>query len=102
VRLLVEDILSQHPELFPKAMTQGFTLCGKLPPSQKLAGVCLRRLRVTETDENGHATTQDFFLRPSFVLPYCCGTVEDVEKGMLLLSSNVQGQRALIGDLGKL
>jgi len=83
-------------------MTQGFTLCGKLPPSQKLAGVCLRRLRVTETDENGHATTQDFFLRPSFVLPYCCGTVEDVEKGMLLLSSNVQGQRALIGDLGKL
>ena len=31
VRLLVEDLLSQHPELFPKAMTQGFTLCGKLP-----------------------------------------------------------------------
>ncbi len=86
VRLLVEDLLKQHPVLFPKAMTEGFTLCGKLPQSKKLAGVCLRRVRVTQTDEDGHSTTQDFFLRPSFVLPYCCGTVEDVEKGMLLLS----------------
>jgi hypothetical protein len=89
VRLLVEDLLSQHPELFPKAMTQGFSLCGKLPLSQKLPGICLRRVRVTETDENGLATSRDFFLRPSFVLPYCCGIVEDVEKGMLLLSDNV-------------
>jgi hypothetical protein len=89
VRLLVEDLVIQHPELFPKSMTQGFTLCGKLPPSQKLAGVCLRRVRVTQTDEVGQATTQDFFLRPSFVLPYCCGTVEDVEKGLLLLSYGV-------------
>src|SRR3954447_6189439 len=61
VRILVDDLLSRHPELFPKAMTQGFTLCGTLPPSKKLAGVCLRRVRVTETDENGHATTRDFF-----------------------------------------
>ena len=29
---------ARHPELFPKAMTRGFTLCGKLPPSRKLAG----------------------------------------------------------------
>jgi hypothetical protein len=89
VRRLVEDLVIRHPELFPKSMTQGFTLCGKLPPSQKLAGVCLRRVRVTQTDEVGQATTQDFFLRPSFVLPYCCGTVEDVEKGLLLLSYGV-------------
>ena len=89
VRLLVEDLVIQHPELFPKSMTQGFTLCGKLPPSRKLAGVCLRRVRLNETDEAGHATTQDFFLRPSFVLPYCCGTVDDVEKGLLLLSYGV-------------
>ena len=32
VRGFVEDLLGQHPELFPEAMTQGFTLCGKLPP----------------------------------------------------------------------
>ena len=89
VRLLVEDLLKQHPVLFPKAMTAGFTLCGKLPQSKKLAGVCLRRVRVSQTDEDGHSTTQDFFLRPSFVLPYCCGTVDDVEKGMLLLSYDV-------------
>jgi len=85
----VEDLVIQHPELFPKSMNQGFTLCGKLPPSRKLAGVCLRRVRVNETDVAGHATTQDFFLRPSFVLPYCCGTVDDVEKGLLLLSYGV-------------
>ncbi|MGZ3432901.1 MAG: hypothetical protein ACXVA7_14025 [Isosphaeraceae bacterium] len=89
VRRVVEDLLSQHPELFPTAMTRGFTLCGKLPPSQKLAGICLRRVRVTQTDEVGHTTTRDFFLRPSFVLPYCCGTVDDVAKGALLLSYGV-------------
>jgi hypothetical protein len=70
-------------------MHQGFFLCGKLPRSQKLAGVCLRRVRVTETDEDGRTMTRDYFLRPSFVLPYCCGTVDDVEKGMLLLSYDV-------------
>lgn len=89
VRRLVEDLVSRHPELFPKAMTRGFTLCGKLPPSRKLAGVCLRRVRVPRIDELGQATTQDFFLRPSFVLPYGCGTVDDVANGMLLLSYGV-------------
>jgi hypothetical protein len=81
--------MTRHPELFPEAMAQGFTLCGKLPPSQKLTGVCLRRVRVAVAAADGHTTTRDFFLRPSFVLPYFCGTVEDVEKGMLLLSYNV-------------
>ncbi|MBV8612104.1 MAG: hypothetical protein JO034_32270 [Singulisphaera sp.] len=89
VRRHVEDLLERHPELFPKAMRQGFFLCGTLPQSQKLAGVCLRRVRVTETDEDSRATTQDYFLRPSFVLPYCRGTVDDVEKGMMLLTYNV-------------
>ena len=89
VRGFVEDLLGQHPELFPEAMTQGFTLCGTLPPSQKLAGICLRRLRVTETEEDGQATSRDYFLRPSFVLPSCCGTVDEVEKGMLLLTYQV-------------
>ena len=89
VRLLVENFVNQHPELVPKSMTQGFTLCGKLPPSKKLAGVGLRRVRVTETDEDGHSTTKDFFLRPSFVWPSCRGTVDEVEKGLRLLSSGV-------------
>jgi hypothetical protein len=89
VRGLVDDLLSRHPELFPRAMIRGFTLCGKLPPSQKLPGICLRRVRVTETDEKGQTTTQDYFLRPSFVLPYCCGTVADAANGMLLLSYGV-------------
>jgi hypothetical protein len=89
VRRHVENYLERHPELFPRAMRQGFFWCGKLPQSQKLAGVCLRRVRVTETDEDGHTTTRDYFLRPSFVLPYCCGTVDDVEKGMMLLSYDV-------------
>jgi hypothetical protein len=89
VRRLVENTLSRHPELFPETMTRGFTLCGKLPVSKKLAGICLRRVRVTATDEDGHATTRDFFLRPSFVLPYCCGFVDDVETGMLLVSHDV-------------
>jgi hypothetical protein len=89
VRRYVQDLLGRHPELFPKAMPQGFFLCGMLPQSRKLAGICLRRVRVKETDEHGRTATRDYFLRPSFVLPYCCGTVDDVEKGMLLLSYEV-------------
>jgi hypothetical protein len=89
VRRFVEGLMSRHPELFPKAMAQGFTLCGKLPPSRKLAGVCLRRVRVPATDAVARATTQDFFLRPSFVVPYCCGIVDDVANGLLLLSYGV-------------
>jgi hypothetical protein len=89
VRRLVEDLLSRYPELFPEAMTRGFTLCGKRPPSQKLPGIGLRRVRVTETDERGQATARDFFLRPSFVWPYGCGTVDDAANGLLLLSSGV-------------
>jgi hypothetical protein len=89
VRRLVARLLSRHPELFPEAMTHRFTLCGKLPASKKLAGIRLRRVRITATDERGRATSRDFFLRPSFVLPYCCGTVDAVAKGMLLLSHDV-------------
>jgi hypothetical protein len=89
VRRYVEDLLARHPELFPEAMTRGFTVCGKLPLSQKLPGLCLRRVRVTQTDERGQTTPRDFFLRPSFVWPYGCGTVDDVANGMLLLSSGV-------------
>jgi hypothetical protein len=89
VRRLVEDLVIRSPELFPEAMARGFALCGKLPPSKKLPGICLRRVRVTGTDEAGQPKTRDFFLRPSFVLPYGCGTVDDVEKGLLLLSYGV-------------
>ena len=38
VRLLVENVVNQHPELVPKSMTQGFTLCGKPPPSKETCG----------------------------------------------------------------
>src|SRR4051794_38946716 len=68
VRRLVEGLLEQHPEPFLEAMTRGFTWCGTLPPSKKRAGVCLRRLRVTETEEHSHVTTRDDFFRPSFIL----------------------------------
>ena len=46
-------------------------------------------MRVTETDENGHSTTKDFFLRPSFVVPSYRGTVEEVEKGLQLMNDGV-------------
>src|SRR5262249_61479455 len=67
----------------------GFTLRGTLPRSRKLPGIRLRRVRVTQTDERGRAAPRDFFLRPSFVLPYCCGTVDGAANGVLLLSYGV-------------
>src|SRR5437879_2146540 len=45
-RELVDQILVEHPELFPPEMSQAYALHGFGRPSQKLDGVKLRKVRL--------------------------------------------------------
>lgn len=81
VRHCLNEWLRAAPELFPPGMDQGFQLTGRLPVSKKLPGVRLRQLRL--------ADGRVFTLRPSFVLSYLAGTVDEVAYPLLLLSYGV-------------
>jgi hypothetical protein len=81
VRQYLKGLLRSCPELFPPGMDQGFQLTGRLPASRKLPDVRLRQLRL--------ADGRVFTLRPSFVLGYMAGVVQDVDYPLLLLSFGV-------------
>jgi hypothetical protein len=78
MRQVIEELQKSSPELLPAGIEQGFHLTGRLPESKKLPGIRLRQLRL--------ADGRVFTLRPSFVLPYMAGTVEEVDYPLLLLS----------------
>jgi hypothetical protein len=81
VRQFLEPLIRSSPELFPRGIEEGFQLTGRLPESAKMPGIRLRQLRLPR----GPA----FTLRPSFVMSYMSGTVEDLEHPLLLLSLGV-------------
>lgn len=80
VRRFLEPLIRALPELFPAGIEDGFQLSGRLPESEKMPGIRLRQLRVQE---------QAYTLRPSFVMSYMTGTVEELEHPLLLLSFGV-------------
>jgi hypothetical protein len=81
-REFVDRTISQHPELFPPCLRNGFALHGFARPSRKLSGVRLRKIRPTGGGEAFH-------LRPSFVMSYMTGMADDLEYPLLLLSSGL-------------
>jgi hypothetical protein len=81
VRCFLEPLIQDSPELFPAGIQDGFQLTGHLPESAKMPGITLRQLRL----RNGSV----FTLRPSFVMSYMTGTVEELEYPLLLLSLGV-------------
>jgi hypothetical protein len=80
VRNFLEPLIQSMPELFPAGIEGGFQLTGRLPESQKMPGIRLRQLRVQN---------RVYTLRPSFVMTYMTGTVEELEHPLLLLSLGV-------------
>lgn len=78
-RQCVDEIYARHPELFPKAIGEGYTFHDKLPASKKLPDMRLRRIKLK-------ADGAVYTIRPSFVLPYMTGYTDDVENGVFLLS----------------
>lgn len=81
MRRYLDELLRSSPELFPAGIQQGFQLTGCLPESKKLPGIRLRQLRLADGGV--------FTLRPSFVLGYMAGTVEEATYPLLLLSFGV-------------
>lgn len=81
VRQFLEPLIQASPELFPQGMQEGYQLTGRLPESEKMPGVRLRQVRF----KDGRV----FTLRPSFVMSYMTGTVEELEHPLLLLSLGV-------------
>ena len=81
VRELVDRQMLESPELFPIDMREkGDHLTGLLPESKKMPGIKLRQVKVSKTR---------YTLRPSFVMGYISGTVEDVDSPLFLLSLGV-------------
>lgn len=80
-RNYLDGILEQYPELFPATIQQSYNLHDILPESRKLPGVRLRRIMVAAKDGDGEDV---FSIRPSFVMPYMTGYVDEVEKALFL------------------
>lgn len=80
VRMLLDRLIEESPELFPAAIADGYALSGKLPESKKMPGIRLRQIRLRKTA---------FTLRPSFTMPYFSGTSDELQKPLLLLAYGV-------------
>ncbi len=80
VRQLLDKLIKQSPELFPLSIQSGYQLSGHLPESKKMPGIRLRQLRIK---------SEVYSLRPSFVMSYMSGSVEEMEDPLLLLSLGV-------------
>lgn len=80
VRRFLAPLIEAHPQLFPPEIEQGYQLSGCLPESKKMPGIRLRQLRVRD---------KAYTLRPSFVMSYMSGTVEDMECPLLVLCYGV-------------
>jgi hypothetical protein len=74
-RSWLDAAFRDHPELFPKAFSQGYTL--KDDRVSKKLGLPLRRIHCK-------ATSEAFTVRPSCALPYMTGWTDDVEKPLFL------------------
>jgi hypothetical protein len=80
VRKFLQPLIEDFPELFPAGIQEGYQLSGHLPESIKMPGIRLRQIRI-----GGMAYT----LRPSFVMAYMTGSVEELENPLLFLSVGV-------------
>jgi len=80
-RKWVDEMIVKHPELFPKAITAGYSLHDGRA-SVKLEGVRLRRICLKTRDSEGKK--QAFTLVPSGVMPYLVGYTDEVEKALFL------------------
>jgi len=74
--------ITKHPELFPEAISTGYTLEGKTRQSAKLDNLQFRRIKITKTK-------QIFSVYPSFIMPYLIAYTDDVDKALMLRKHDV-------------
>jgi hypothetical protein len=77
----VDENIVLFPDLFPRAVAEGYTLHDDRG-SKKLEGVWLRRICLKTRDEAGKK--QVFTIAPSGVMPYFVAFTDDVEKALFL------------------
>jgi len=80
-RTWLDSMVDQYAELFPKAISNGYTLHDDRT-SKKMTGVRLRRICLKERDAEGKK--QVFTIAPSGVMPYLVGYTDEVEKALFL------------------
>lgn len=79
-RCWLEQSFRDHPELFPKAFSQGYRL--KDDRTSAKTGLRLRRVRLRSTGVS-------YSVRPSFALPYMTGSTADVQGPLFLRAFGV-------------
>lgn len=72
-RSYLHRMVGQYPELFPGAITHGFTFHGFLASKKQL--LTMRRIKLK-------ANGEQYQIRPSFMMPYMVGRVNQVEKAL--------------------
>lgn len=82
VRAFVEGLRAESPELFPANFGDGYALHGQGRESRKLPGVRLRKVVLKKDGAS-------YWLRPSMVLGYMTGTVDELAYPLLLASHGV-------------
>jgi len=80
-RQWVDEMVAQHPELFPTAIKAGYILHDERG-SEKLDNMRLRRICLKTRDAEGKK--QVFTIAPSGVMPYLVGYTDEVEKALFL------------------
>jgi hypothetical protein len=74
----LDIMIVQYPELFPAQISEGYQM-KDIKESKKLV-ILIRRIKISGTS---------YTIRPSFVLPYMSGLVDDVEKALFLRKFSV-------------
>jgi hypothetical protein len=80
-RKWVGEMIVQYPELFPVAISAGYSLHDERG-SEKMESLRLRRICLKARDSEGKK--QVFTIAPSGVMPYLTGYTDDVEKALFL------------------
>ena len=82
-KIVIDQQVEVHPELFPEEISKGYKLNGWTAPSKKMEGKQFRRIRM-------HKGTQlAYTVMPCDILPYLTRTVSEVEKALFLKTFGV-------------
>jgi hypothetical protein len=77
-RKCIDDRIKLFPELFPPEITNGYQM--KDIYISKKQSVMIRRIQIDETA---------YSIRPSYVMPYLTGIVDEIEKALFMRKFNV-------------
>lgn len=77
-RKCVDDRIELFPELFPPEIAKGYLMKG-IYYSKKLS-IPIRRIEIADTP---------YTIRPSFIMPYMTGIVDEIEKALFMRKFNI-------------